>query len=31
LQWDGFQAVRAKRDPDGPFANAYLDRVLGPI
>jgi FAD-linked oxidoreductase len=28
--WDRFQAVRAKLDPDGRFANAWTDRVLGP-
>jgi L-gulonolactone oxidase len=27
--WDRFQAVRARLDPDGRFRNAYLDRVLG--
>lgn len=29
-EWERFHAVRAKLDPDGRFANAYLDRVLGP-
>jgi len=29
--WDTFQELRARLDPDGRFANAYLDRVLGPI
>ena len=29
-RWDDFQAVRARLDPDGRFANAYSDRVLGP-
>jgi FAD-linked oxidoreductase len=29
-EWERFQAVRRKLDPDGRFANAYLDRVLGP-
>ena len=29
-QWDRFQAVRARLDPDGRFANAWTDRVLGP-
>ncbi|HEX9969514.1 MAG TPA: D-arabinono-1,4-lactone oxidase, partial [Acidimicrobiales bacterium] len=29
-EWDRFQAVRRKADPDGVFANDYLDRVLGP-
>ena len=28
-EWDAFQAVRARLDPDGRFRNAYLDRVLG--
>jgi len=28
--WDRFQAVRARLDPDGRFANAYVERVLGP-
>ncbi|MCU1462543.1 MAG: putative FAD-linked oxidase [Acidimicrobiales bacterium] len=30
-EWDRFQAVRARLDPDGRFANQYTDRVLGPI
>lgn len=30
-RWDDFQRVRARVDPDGRFANAYLDRVLGPV
>ncbi len=29
-EWDRFQAVRARLDPDGRFANAYVERVLGP-
>jgi L-gulonolactone oxidase len=29
-QWHRFQAARVRLDPDGVFANAYLDRVLGP-
>jgi L-gulonolactone oxidase len=29
--WDRFQAVRARLDPQGRFANAYTDRVLGPV
>jgi L-gulono-1,4-lactone dehydrogenase len=29
-QWDSFQAVRARVDPDGRFANAFTERVLGP-
>ncbi|HSJ17331.1 MAG TPA: D-arabinono-1,4-lactone oxidase [Solirubrobacterales bacterium] len=27
--WDEFQRVRARLDPEGAFANAYTDRVLG--
>ncbi len=27
--WDRFQAVRARLDPTGVFANEYTDRVLG--
>ena len=27
--WDAFQAVRRRLDPDGVFANDYTDRVLG--
>jgi L-gulonolactone oxidase len=30
-EWDRFQAVRARLDPEGRFTNAYLDRVLGPV
>jgi FAD-linked oxidoreductase len=30
-EWERFQAVRAKLDPEGRFRNAYLDRVLGPV
>jgi L-gulonolactone oxidase len=29
-EWERFQTVRGKLDPEGRFANAYLDRVLGP-
>jgi L-gulonolactone oxidase len=29
-EWDRFQAVRERFDPGGRFANAELDRVLGP-
>jgi L-gulonolactone oxidase len=29
--WDSFQAVRAALDPDGRFANAWTERVLGPV
>jgi L-gulonolactone oxidase len=28
-EWDRFQAVRARLDPDGVFANDYSRRVLG--
>jgi FAD-linked oxidoreductase len=28
--WDRFQAVRVRLDPEGRFANAWTDRVLGP-
>jgi len=30
-QWREFQEVRARLDPEGRFANSYLDRVLGPV
>jgi L-gulonolactone oxidase len=30
-RWDDFRRVRARIDPEGIFANSYLDRVLGPI
>jgi len=29
--WDRFHAVRARLDPEGSFANAYTDRVLGSL
>jgi L-gulonolactone oxidase len=29
--WERFQAVRGRLDPDGVFANAYTDRVLGAV
>jgi L-gulono-1,4-lactone dehydrogenase len=29
--WDRFQAVRARLDPEGRFVNDWTDRVLGPI
>jgi L-gulono-1,4-lactone dehydrogenase len=29
-EWDRFQAVRARLDPEGRFQNDYADRVLGP-
>ncbi|MBA3287391.1 MAG: FAD-binding protein [Acidimicrobiia bacterium] len=28
-RWDDFAAARARLDPDGTFANPYLERVLG--
>jgi L-gulono-1,4-lactone dehydrogenase len=30
-RWDDWQAVRARLDPHGRFANAYADRVLGAV
>lgn len=30
-QWDRFQAVRARLDPEGVFANDHIRRVLGPV
>src|SRR5581483_1981270 len=30
-RWDDWQAVRRRVDPDGRFANAYTDRVFGPV
>ncbi|HEX3392477.1 MAG TPA: D-arabinono-1,4-lactone oxidase [Solirubrobacteraceae bacterium] len=30
-EWDAFQAIRARLDPEGRFANAWTDRVLGPV
>jgi FAD-linked oxidoreductase len=30
-EWDRFQAVRARLDPEGRFANAWSERVLGPV
>ena len=30
-EWDRFQEARAMLDPQGTFANAYTDRVLGPV
>ncbi len=29
--WDRFQAVRTRLDPQGRFANAWTERVLGPV
>jgi L-gulono-1,4-lactone dehydrogenase len=30
-RWDEFQSARRQLDPDGTFANAYVQRVLGPL
>jgi L-gulonolactone oxidase len=30
-EWDRFQAVRERLDPDGVFENEYARRVLGPV
>jgi L-gulonolactone oxidase len=30
-EWDRFAAVRARLDPGGRFANAHVERVLGPV
>lgn len=30
-EWDRFQAVRARLDPNGVFLNDYTRRVLGPV
>lgn len=30
-EWDLFQTVRRRFDPEGRFANGYTDRVLGPV
>ena len=30
-QWDEFQKVRSRLDPEGRFSNPYLDRVLGRV
>ncbi len=30
-EWERFQAVRRRLDPEGRFANDYTDRVLGPV
>jgi L-gulono-1,4-lactone dehydrogenase len=29
--WERFQSVRARLDPDGRFANEWTERVLGPV
>ena len=29
-EWDRFDAVRERLDPNGRFANEYVRRVLGP-
>ena len=30
-EWERFGRLRERLDPDGRFANGYLDRVLGPM
>lgn len=30
-EWEAFQSVRERLDPNGTFTNPYLDRVLGPV
>ena len=30
-EWDRFQAVRGRLDPEGVFENDYVKRVLGPV
>ncbi|MGH2632191.1 MAG: D-arabinono-1,4-lactone oxidase, partial [Tepidiformaceae bacterium] len=30
-EWERFQTVRKRLDPDGRFSNPYLERVLGPL
>jgi FAD/FMN-containing dehydrogenase len=30
-EWDAFQSVRRRLDPDGVFTNDYVERVLGPL
>ncbi|MCK9249119.1 MAG: FAD-binding protein [Solirubrobacteraceae bacterium] len=30
-EWDRFQAVRSRLDPEGRFANAYTTQTLGPV
>jgi len=30
-EWERFQEARRRLDPEGRFANAYTDRVLGPL
>jgi len=30
-EWERFQAVRRRLDPDGRMSNDYTDRVLGPV
>jgi L-gulonolactone oxidase len=30
-EWDRFQTIRARLDPEGRFANAWTERVLGPV
>jgi L-gulonolactone oxidase len=30
-EWERFQTMRRRLDPEGRFANAYTERVLGPV
>jgi L-gulonolactone oxidase len=30
-EWDRFQVIRARLDPEGRFSNAWTNRVLGPV
>jgi L-gulono-1,4-lactone dehydrogenase len=30
-EWERFQAVRRRLDPEGRFANGYVERMLGPL
>ena len=30
-EWDRFQEVRARFDPEGRFSNDHLERILGPV
>lgn len=30
-EWERFQEIRRRLDPEGRFANSYTDRVLGPV
>ena len=30
-EWERFQALRRRLDPEGRFANTYTERVLSPV